>query len=554
MKIFGYDFSVKKEKKAEAPVEKYTSEHTYKEAFLELTRAGFGQSFVLPFNGEKNLGGIGPVESYFIDYDGFRCRSWKAYLDNGDAQTILRKHLLWAIGSGLKLNSEPAVKILKQYKININAQEFNDVVEARFALFANSVESDYSGMQNLHQQSGTCFLDSKIGGDMLCILRTINDNLTLQLVDGEHLQNPFEGSSYIQNANTEGNIIKNGIEINKYGAHVAYYVRSQGLNKGGTDDMTLDFETERIPAKSKSSGLDQAFLVRGLNYRKDNVRGIPLLAAVMETLAYMERYKEATLGSAEETAKIIYTVEHGPLSTGEDPMMSMAKIARGQQGDKMPIDADGNAVANKISVSTNKMAVNMPRDSHLKAFSGGKEIYFKDFYSVNAEAVCATVGIPYPVAMSKYDSSYSSSRAAIKDWEHTLNVVRKDFTYQFYSKIYAYWLDLEILKGNIDAPGYLEARLKGNTSVLAAYRCARFVGAAVPHIDPLKEVEASRAKLGATGVDAPLSTVERETEALNSGESYGNIEQYALELKKIRDAGIKLETPVPPPIIKEKKP
>lgn len=544
MKILGIEFGKKKE--AERPIEKYTDDHVYKAAFLELMRAGWGQSIVLPFNGEKNLGGIGPIESYFIDYDGFRRRSWKAYLDNGDAQTILRKYLLWSIGSGLKLNSEPAIKILRQYKINLNAQEFNDIVEARFSIFAQSCESDYSGMNNLHKQASTCFLDSKVGGDMLCILRSIDSNLKIQLIDGEHLQNPLEGSSYIQQAQTAGNIIKNGIEIDQYGKHVAYYIRNAGLENGGTNDLSIDLTWQRVEAISQSSGLVQAFLVIGLNYRKDNVRGIPLLAAVMETLAYMERYKEATLGSAEEAAKIIYSIEHGKLSTGEDPLLSMAKVARGQQGDKIPVDNEGNSVANKISVSTNKMAINMPRDSSLKAFTGGKELYFKDFYTINAEAVCATVGIPYPVAMSKYDSSYSSSRAAIKDWEHTLNVVRKDFVFQFYSKIYAYWLDLEILKGNIDAPGYLQARLSGNISVLEAYRCARFVGAAVPHIDPLKEVEAARAKLGATGINAPLSTVERETEVLNSGESYGNIEQYAIELQKIKDAGIVTEAPVAP--------
>jgi hypothetical protein len=39
-------------------------EATYKEAFMNLTRGGvYGGSYVLDYDGEKNLGGIGPVTS-----------------------------------------------------------------------------------------------------------------------------------------------------------------------------------------------------------------------------------------------------------------------------------------------------------------------------------------------------------------------------------------------------------------------------------------------------------------------------------------------------------
>ncbi len=487
------------------------------------------------YDGEKNLGAIGPVVDYYLDYESLRSRSWKAYLDSEVAQTILGKFSLWNIGSGLKLQSEPAKRVLKSEKINIDIQEFNEDVEARFSLFCDSTDSDHSGMRNIHQLARKAHLHSLIGGDLLVILRYENDNVTVQLIDGSNVCSPFASVAYISETNGNiGNTIQHGIETDKNGKHIAYYVRTGVLT------------SERVLARSTESGLSMAFLICGLEYRLDNLRGIPLLAAVMQTIAQMDRYKEATIGAAEESAKIVYTVEHEKGTGEENILAAELRRARGVAEEDIPEDSEGEKIANKVAATTHKQTYNMPEGAQLKAFNSQKELYFKDFYSVNINLVCSTVGIPPDVAMSMFNGSYSSSRAAIKDWEHTLNVGRKEFSFQFYVKLYAFWLDIEILKNNIQAPGYLTARLSGKKIILDAYRNARFVGASVPHIDPLKEVQASRLKLGDTSNSIPLSTVERETEVLNSGSSDENIEQYAEELKESKNLGVKIETPVKP--------
>lgn len=505
-------------------------------------RGYYGVSYA--YNGEKDQGGIGPLINYYVDYDGLRSRSWKAYLDSELAQIILGKFKLWVIGKGLKLQCEPIKDVLKTLGVELTEEGFNDAVEARFHLYANSNIADYSGMKTLNQLAGTAFLDSKIGGDMLVILRYIDNQVKIQLIDGYHVQNPIGMNPFVVQLEN-GSIIKNGIEIDETGKHVAYYVRKRGVENNGTNDLYLNFESERIEAISKSSGLTMAFLVSGLGYRTDNVRSIPLLSAVMQTMTSMERYKEATVGSAEEAAKIFLAIEHNQLSDGENPLQDIIKHARGTSYlDKIPVDATGRQVADQVAVTTKKQVVNLQRGSSLKSFTGDKEIYFKDFYTVNIEILCATVNIPYAIAMGKYDTSYSSSRAAIKDWEHVINVNRHDFVAQFYSKVYAFWLDTEILKGNIKAPGYLEARKKGDIITLQAYRHARFVGAAVPHIDPVKEVEAQRLMLGDTGKSLPLTTLEAATEALNSGEADSNMDQYSKELLQSKSLKIQVDQPI----------
>lgn len=502
--------------------------------------SGYGsiRQFAVSYNGEKNLGEAGPIKSFILDYDALRARSWQAYLESDVAQFVLNKFLTWTIGKGLKLQSEPLLNVLKNEKINIDVNAFSNNVEAYFSLFAESKKSTYSGQRNLHHLESRAFLNSIIGGDVLCILRYKKDRITVQCVDGGNIVNPPFGSTFFGLAKENGNIIFNGIEFSPSGEHVAFYVK-----KLKTNDV-LGFDVERIQAKS-STGLTMAYMVIGLEYRLDSKRGLPLLSAVFEKLKQLERYQTATIGSAEERAKIPYTIEHILGSTGENPLLGqMAKIMNADAVvDDVAIDDVGNKLAANVAATSNKMVYNLPVNSQMKALESKNELYFKDFFSVNIDLVCASVEIPPNVAMSKYDSNFSASRAALKDWEHTLNVKRYGFSSQFWQPIYALFLEVMVLKSKIIAPGYISAKVTGNDDVLDAYRSARFVGANVPHIDPLKEVQAQRAKLGDTGASLPLATLESATEALNEGESGANMEQYATELQRSKD--LKIEVPLP---------
>jgi capsid protein len=488
-----------------------------------------GVIFSVGYNGEKNLGEIGPIKKYWLDHEALRLRSWQSYLESEITQTVLRKFVLWIVGQGLKAESEPSKDVLKSENINLDIQAFSKMVEARFSIFSKSKSSDYSGMQNLNLLASTAFLNAIIGGDVLVVLRYQNNSVNVQLIDGTHVQSPNFGNDTMPTMLPNGNRIQNGIELAPNNEHVAFHVRKRN-----------SLETERIEAINPITGLKTAYLVYGLKYRLDNHRGLPLIAPVLESLSKMERYKEATLGSAEERQKIVYAVEHAIGSTGESPMkyqMAAALDVDASIG-QLPVTEQGEQLSNKVAASTNKQAFNMPIGSKLTSLESKNELYFKDFYSVHIDLICAALTIPPNVAMSKYDSNFSASRAALKEWEHTINVTRYPFANSFYQPIYDFWLETEILKNKIQAPGYLAAKNKKNNVVLDAYRGVRWIGPNVPHIDPLKEVNAERAKLGAAGAAIPLTTAEAATEALNGGYSSSNMEQFANELAESIKLGI----------------
>ncbi len=492
--------------------------------------------FSMSYDGEKNLGEIGPIKEYKMDYKNLRLRSWQSFIESEITQTVIKRYMTWVIGRGLKLQAEPVEKVLKMEGVTFDRNVFSESIEAYFSVFRKSARTDHSGMANLDRQAKRAFKNAVIGGDVLVVLRSEKNNPTIQLIDGANLKSPRFGTEFYPQALANGNRLIEGVEIDVKGKHVRYYVQ--------TEDLKFNV----IDAVGKESGLQMAFLVYGLDYRLNNVRGIPLISCVLETLKKMERYKEATVGSAEERQKIAFSIEHGVASTGESPFVRQTSRAFDVDGTSdLPTDINGKELSDQVTATTNKQAVNMPIGAQLKMLESKNELYFKDFYTVNIELVCASLGIPPEVAMSKYDSNFSASRAALKDWEHTLLVEREAFANQFYYPIYIFFLEMQILKNKVIAPGYVAAKRADEYMVLDAYRMCRFVGSPVPHIDPLKEVEAERSKLGPLGAHLTFTTLEAATENLNGGESNANLEQFSNELQEAEKFKII-------PVVKEKAP
>lgn len=502
--------------------------------FANYSGGSYRVLYATSFNGEKNFGEMGDIKRYILDYEALRLRSWQAYLESEIAQTVINKFVSWIVGGGLKLQSEPLEDFLKTEGITIDKNTFSQAIENRWILFADSKKSSYSGMESLNDLQEVVYKNAILGGDMVVILRYENSNWNVQLIDGTHVQSPVFGSEWMPRILENGNRLVSGIELNDKNEHVAYYIKKDWPN--------LDYE--RVLCKS-SDGLVRAFMVYGSRYRIDTHRGMPLIATVLETLSKMERYKEATLGSAEERAKIVYQIVHKEYSTGESPLTN--QLAKAYDIDAplqkaIPVDDLGVELANTVAATTNKATYNMPQGSEMKALDSKSELHFKDFYTINIDIVCACLEIPPDVAMSKYNENYSASRAAIKDWEHTNRVKRLKFANQFLKPIYAAFFHAEALKNKINAPGYVKAFLQQNWFVIEAYLKARWIGDPVPHIDPVKEVEAERKKLGDSGLSIPLTTVEAATEALNGGDAMANIEQYAKELEKTKT--LKIEAPI----------
>ncbi len=475
-------------------------------------------SYAVNFDGEKNFGEIGPIKDYRLDYDALRMRSWQSFLESEITQMVINRRQTWVIGKGLKLQSQPVTSVLETENIKVpQVREMTNKIEARWKVFAESKKVSMSEENNLHDIAKEVEKNATIGGDMLVVLRLRRGEIKVETYDGADVCSPLAGDDYFAEATSRGTIIRNGIEMNKRGKHLGYYVKDQNYNY------------TRIPAYSTVTGTRTAFMVYGLRARVNNTRGLPLISVVLETLAKLDRYKEATVGTAEEVAKIAYQITHLSYSTGENPLSStLAKAYDASYEDNLPETDNGEQLATKVAATTNKQAYNNPIGAEIKPIeSNNREVQFADFYNNNINIVCSALGIPPDVARQMFDGSYSASRAALEDWRHTLEMLRDEFARNFYDRVYKYWFDVQVLKGKIDAPGYLE----GDNIIQESYLKTRWIGAKVPHIDPVKEVKAVREKLGSLAGDVPLTTIEKATEELNGGDAYDNFDRFSEEQK-----------------------
>ena len=514
-------------------LEEYTSGKQVKEAtpqaagFVNTAPYGYNRVFPIFFDGEKDLGEMGNIRQYIIDHSALRLRSKQLFIDSDVCQAIFNRSAMWGIGNGLKLQASPKVEVTGA---TFDAEKFNDEIEALFGIWANDTQCDYSEQRTLGEITTEAWINKDISGDVLLVMRLIDGVPKVQVIDGSRVQTPMLWGSVtgleIINPTTK-NRVRHGVEIDDRGRHVAYFVFD------GSDTNTIE-SYQRIEARmTQFPYSEMARMVYGMKYTIDSARGIPLITAVMETAAKMGRYREAVVGTAEEQRKIVYQVTHGKLSDGLPPTLQQITEAAGFGNPGLPTDSNGEALANKIAATTNKMTFNMSPDSKIEPINGGDgELLFRDFYEINWDLVCAVAGYPPEVIMSKYNSNYSSSRAAIKDFEHTLIVKRGQFSPQANQMIYNFCLDVWVLQGRVVLPGYIEALNARDSMRLAAYRRARWVGDNVPHIDPYKEVQAVRAMLGKDSENFPLTTMEQAIEMLSKGDFNSIIEQYANEIKK----------------------
>lgn len=504
------------------PAAKISSTRKRKPLNIFTQRSGIFKNLFV-YNGEKNLGELGPNKDYVLDYGSLRSRGHQLFLENKVVQIILKRKIAWVIGNGLDLECEPNEVILKAAGIKFDFKEFSNAVEARISIWKNSKMSTWAGNKSLSELEKDAFQAGFNGGSNLVVLRVVNGIVKYELIDGVHLRAPMNGTDFSPLKLQNGNYLMNGIEFNDKGEHVAFHVQKS------------DFTFERILAKSPSTGLTMAFLDGGDQYRIDNSIKIPKLAGLFETLNGMDKYETATIGMAEEQNRIAYQAVYKLGADTSNPMIRDLADALDEFGPDgtIPVDQELNVMANKVQVSTNKQTFAMPEGSEIKPLGKNEgELYFKDFFTVVFNFTCAAANIPPRVALTMFDASYSSARAEVKDFEHTLLIERKERGNGFLQPGYELQLHLDIVTGKIQAPGYLQAFLRKDEITLAAYRRSRWVGDNLPHIDPEKEANAERIKLGKAFEHVPLTTPQKSTSVLNGGDFALNVRdsEEALEM------------------------
>lgn len=424
------------------------------------------------------------------------------------------------VGSGLQVRPQPLWDLIPGApEESEDRSKWVRNVEQRYRLWAKSYRPEYNTRRNLYQLSRACFDYLLQDGEYFALFRyaatgSVNP-LTIQIIPPENIQG---GSTTIP-----GNEVVNGIEYDKYGEAVAYFV---------LDDKTG--QTTRVSRFGPKSGRVM-MLHNFLSTNEKQRRGVPYLANVIEEIVKLGQYESLEIQAAIVNAIFAVWVKPPTDMDGEATITAGApeRVDRGKAKKVEKADPNADAEeyvqnARKLDFTHGGMIVDaLPADHSLESFKTDRpNVNFGAFTETVDQKIAAAKGIAQSLVGLRFNNSYSGARGELLSSWMTVDRFRRGHGWDFEDDVYQMWFQGEIYRGNISAPGALQSK-----DLFLAYTNATWIGNQRPDIDPLKSVTAHvmEQKYG-------YKTGDEITAERNGGDYAANLETIERELSKVAEA------------------
>jgi len=460
---------------------------------LPLAAAVSNAATVSPFTGDKFFGGFGTTEFQIPDYWTLRARSSQLFTENLYARGIVRRLVTNEINTGLVVESVPDERTLGAPEGSM--LEWSENVEARFTLWGRGrVVCDFRHEDTFGALQRAARLEALVSGDVLVALRVspATRGVQVQLIRGDRVQSPLgsEGSP------KSGNKITHGVEVNPLGRVAAYWV------------LQDDGGIKRLPAYGEKSGRRLAWLVYGTDKRLDDLRGMPLLAIILQSLKELDRNRDAA-----QRKKLIHSILAMFIEKTDDKPGTLPFTGASVRRDTIDT-TDTNGDRRRFNLAQQVPGVvfeNLQKGERPVGFSAqGADDRFGEFEEIVLSAIAWANEIPPEILRLAFSNNYSASQAAINEFKIYLNKVWSDFGENFCEPIFSEWLINEVLLGRIEAPGLADLWRDGlRYDMYAAYIATEWYGSIKPSTDVLKQAKGARLL-----INEGLST--RTREARNS--------------------------------------
>jgi len=491
-----------------------------------------GALFGYTFDGEQEPGAMTECYVYDVDYYTMAERAYTLVTTNEFAKILVTRLTEFVVGCGLRLHPQPMKNLLKRvFKINL-PEDFTKIIQDFWNVIEDDKNISITKDKNIHAIAEEIYYNGLIAGDCLVIKRVVNGNLQYQVVNGLSVKS---SRSYSETKGKEKpNKIIDGVEVNEHGTPLAYYV----VDKDGKE--------HRIVARD-SKGRLIAWLVPVGRKKINSPRAYSDLGAIMQKIHKIGQYTNSEVMAAEANSKFAVVIEQEKESAGINPIKNIPGIARGIQNEISRLPANTSTTSsgeidklkNTFKRIASALAIFMPKGQKLNSFDTKRpNVNYTAFLDGSMKYCSSSFGIPFEVALMVFSNNFSASRASLKMFEVILERKRqRSLVDYFYQIVYEQMFELECLKGNINAPKYLQ--LKNDDGFLDnAYTKAKFVGLKIPHIDEVKEVNAVSSKL-----KGGLTTYEQALENLGITTDFDTlIERRKIEEDKIKSLGLNFET------------
>ena len=343
--------------------------------------------------------------------------------------------------------------------------------------------------------------------------------LALELIESERIADELQYPVPPGPA-APGAVIKMGIEVDRYGRPLAYWIRARHpgdyrFSIGETDLV------ERVPA-------EQIMHLRLVD-RWPQTRGEPWLHAVARKLNDMDGYSEAEIIAARGAANYLFAIE---TPEADNPLAQPVSPAN-PAGEKEIVTEPGMTIKLAPGESWKPHSPNRPNTA------------LDPFMRYMLREVAAGTGVSYESLSRDYSqSNYSSSRLALLDDRDLWRMLQQWFIRNFRLPLHREWLQLAVLARAVTA-----VRVEEYAVEPKKFEAVLFKPRGWSWIDPAKEVKAYK-----EGIKAGFTTVTDVISQTGGGQDVEDmITTRERELKLFEQANLVFDTS-PEVYIEEAKP
>lgn len=431
-----------------------------------------------------------------------------AYVHNG--ATIQKDNI---VGEMFLLNSKPHHKVLGLDEVW--AEEFQEEVEAKFTLYAESIRNFPDAARKL-TLTGLTRLAVGVHaatGEVLASVEWMRSgyrpfSTALQMIDVDRLGNP--------NGEMDTPTLRGGVQLDRFGAPLGYWIRESHPTDWTDPD---GYRWRFIPATrgqvTGNPGWDRPQMIHIIDqWRPAQSRGISAMVTALKEMRMTKKFRDVVLQSAVLQATYAASIESDLPS----------EVALAQAG------GNDNAVINYSQAYLGQVAkyIGGSRNIHIDGvkvpvFYPGTKMKLQnaatpggvgsEFESSLLRYIAAILGVSYEQLSKDYSkANYSNLRAAIADTDRRMRVQKRNVADRFASTFYRLWLEEALNRGEItamprNAPNWYDGLNQ------EAYSACEWIGASMGQIDELKETQAAVLR-----VNNGLST--RESELARLGKDW----------------------------------
>lgn len=406
------------------------------------------------------------------------------------------------IGNGLRLSARPDWRALKRFSSKMDAtwaNEFRQAVEALWRGYSEDlgVYNDVERNLSVGAQQRLAMRHKLIDGESLMLSYWLPERVgrgaakyatSFLIIDPDRLSNPYQM--------VDSEYLRGGVELDRYGAAIAYHIRKAHQNDYFNAIKSMDWE--RVPREDPDGW--QRVLHDFETDRAGQHRGVSLFTSTLGHMKMLGRYYGVELQAA-TIASTFGTYVKSPYDpaqvqdalTGSNEELSFYQGLRAEWHNERPALLNGTVVPT-LAPGEDIVSVSAQHPhSNFDSFVGEMLGLFSASSGLSREQVTGD--------FSK--SNYSSARAALLETWKTLTRRTEEFKRGTATPQYATWLREVMERGELDdvlprgAPDFIDAQ--------TAYSQCSWLGVARGWVDPVKEPQGSILRM-----DGGLSTLQRE--------------------------------------------